>query len=296
MKFTGERYIPSEKGIIRYEHLHRYALARSLAAGKRVLDIASGEGYGSAMLAEVAHDVVGVDIDRESVAHATQSYAQASHPNTRFVVGSCDAVPLPDDSFDLIVSFETIEHHDHHEEMMGEMKRLLKADGVLVLSSPNRPTFNRLLPAPNHFHLHEVDRQELTQLLLRYFRYAKIFGQQTFAGSFTIALDRNALSQIQCLSPDGIPLVPPPAPTFFVAICSDSIESLPHLTDSALIDWDDDVIVGMFTRHLQIQKYMSAEIESLRHELLAITHLKIWKLASHYWSWRDHMGRWLKRT
>jgi len=84
MEFTGERYVPSLRGQIYYEHLHRYAIAARFCGGKRVLDIASGEGYGSALLARTAAEVVGVDIDRRSVDHARATYYAA---NLRFMCG-----------------------------------------------------------------------------------------------------------------------------------------------------------------------------------------------------------------
>ena len=72
MKFTGERYVPTEAGEIRHEHLHRYAWCARVVAGKDVLDIACGEGYGSAMLAARAKSVTGVDIDGATVQHASR--------------------------------------------------------------------------------------------------------------------------------------------------------------------------------------------------------------------------------
>jgi cyclopropane fatty-acyl-phospholipid synthase-like methyltransferase len=74
MKFTGERFVPEVHGNIELEHRHRYLQACSIAQGKVVLDIASGEGYGSAMLAEHAYQVIGVDISELAVAHAQQRY------------------------------------------------------------------------------------------------------------------------------------------------------------------------------------------------------------------------------
>ena len=70
LDFTGERYLPEVGGNIELEHLHRYLLAKQAVVGKTVLDIASGEGYGSAMLAESARRVTGVDISQEAVSHA----------------------------------------------------------------------------------------------------------------------------------------------------------------------------------------------------------------------------------
>ena len=75
IEFTGERFIPAESGEIRYEHMPRYGWAAGLCEGLEVLDIASGEGYGSALLARHAKSVVGVDISEEAVAHAQGVYA-----------------------------------------------------------------------------------------------------------------------------------------------------------------------------------------------------------------------------
>ena len=74
MKFTGERYMPSEAGRIRMEHYHRYALLTDLVVEKKVLDVASGEGYGSYLLADHASTVVGVDISLEAIGHAKEKY------------------------------------------------------------------------------------------------------------------------------------------------------------------------------------------------------------------------------
>ena len=74
--FTGERFLPGVVGEIAYEHCHRYAFARRFVAGRRVLDAACGEGYGSALLAEAADTVVGVDIDAQVVAKAATTYGK----------------------------------------------------------------------------------------------------------------------------------------------------------------------------------------------------------------------------
>src|SRR5436305_312502 len=110
VEFTGERFVPGTEGEIAYEHWHRYFFARRFVAGRRVLDAACGEGYGSALLSEVASDVVGVDIDAATVAHARANYA--GRGNLRFVAGTLIALPLPQASVDAVVSFETLEHLD----------------------------------------------------------------------------------------------------------------------------------------------------------------------------------------
>lgn len=182
MEFTGERFIPTLPGDIRLEHFHRYDWCRSLARGKRVLDIASGEGYGSNLLASVANSVIGVDISSEAVTHAQTVYRQTA--NLTFLQGSAAAIPLPDKSVDLVVSFETIEHHTQHEEMMAEIRRVLTDDGMLVISSPNKKIYSDLAGGNhNHFHVKELYFDELNDLLSRYFASIRYFGQRATATS-----------------------------------------------------------------------------------------------------------------
>src|SRR5947199_9541379 len=86
LEWTGERYVPGMEGAeIGYEHLHRYAFATQFVRNKRVLDLASGEGYGSNLLAKTAKHVVGIDIDEKAANHAANNYIK---PNLQFTVGS----------------------------------------------------------------------------------------------------------------------------------------------------------------------------------------------------------------
>jgi SAM-dependent methyltransferase len=163
--FTGERFVPGCAGEIAYEHWHRYAFARPFAAGKRVLDAACGEGYGSALLATVARSVVGVDIDAPAIAHAGARYGEAER--VRFLTGSCSALPLPDASVDAVVSFETIEHLAAAEQpkMLAEFARVLTPEGLLIISSPNKALYSDARDYVNEFHLHELYRDDLASLL-----------------------------------------------------------------------------------------------------------------------------------
>src|SRR5262245_62233265 len=79
LEWTGERFLPWIKGsTTAYEHLHRYAYAATLVKDKRVLDLASGEGYGSNILARAASSVVGIDIDENVIRHATVKYGSSN--------------------------------------------------------------------------------------------------------------------------------------------------------------------------------------------------------------------------
>src|SRR5579884_1836157 len=91
LAFTGERLTTARHGQIAFEHLHRYCIARDLCAGKDVLDVASGEGYGAAILAGVARQVIGVEIEADTLRHARTSYPA---PNLTFVRADAHDLPL----------------------------------------------------------------------------------------------------------------------------------------------------------------------------------------------------------
>lgn len=180
LPWTGERYLPSVGGIIQLEHVHRYLMARLLARGKDVLDIASGEGYGSAMLAEEARSVIGVDNSEHAVLHAAATYRMG---NLQYRHGACEAIPLDDCSVDLVVSFETIEHHDQHEAMMREIRRVLRPDGLLVISSPDKYEYSEVRAYQNPYHVKELYQREFEALIGKHFLHAAYLGQRVVYGS-----------------------------------------------------------------------------------------------------------------
>ena len=116
LDFTGERFTPECVREIWYEHWHRYVFARQLAKGQRVLDAACGEGYGSALLADVAASVLGADISEQAIAHARERYGD--RPNLRFQRADATQLDASPNSFDLIVSFETLEHVQAQESLV----------------------------------------------------------------------------------------------------------------------------------------------------------------------------------
>ena len=168
-----------------YEHLHRYVLARELAHGRQVIDVGCGEGYGAALLAGLGSDVLGVDIDPEIIEHARQAYVA---DNLRFEVGSADGLEGVDDAtFDLVVCFEVLEHMAEHDRLVGTLRRVLRDDGVLILSTPDREPYNATR-APNPFHVREVSRDELLALLEPRFAHVALYDQALTIGSRLRAL------------------------------------------------------------------------------------------------------------
>jgi SAM-dependent methyltransferase len=175
--WTGERCVPwADEPQMVAEHLHRYYFAANLVRGKEVLDLASGEGYGSMILAEAASRVVGVEIDPLAVEHARRRYAA---PNLSFVEGSAlDLRSVPEASFDVVVSFELVEHLSDHERLMSEISRVLRSDGLLIMSTPDRRIYSEASGHVNPHHLRELSEAEFEDLLSRFFPHVAIFGQQ----------------------------------------------------------------------------------------------------------------------
>ena len=269
MDFTGERYVPELDGQIRYEHLHRYALCLDLVAGKSVLDIASGEGYGAALLATVAGRVTGVDIDSGSVEHARHLYY---NPKLTFVVGSCESIPLPDASFDVVTSFETIEHHNKHDEMLDEIKRVLRPSGTLIISSPNRLTYSDEPGYRNPFHVKELYYDEFHELLRRRFKSIRIFGQRLAAGSFVFPLGISGGTNLTPLTGEGNRVKAHecelPSPIYFVAVCSDDARVADRDISSIYFDRADDLLKTLERERLRDVQQMQEQVRRLEEEIL----------------------------
>ncbi len=176
LPFTGERFVPGAKGEIWVEHWHRYHFAARWCSGRRVLDVACGEGYGTALLARHAAHVTGVDISAEAIAHAQGAYAHLA--NAQFMAAPCTALPLADASVDLAVTFETIEHIREQAEFLAEVARVLTADGVLVLSCPNKLEYSDKRDYANEFHVKELYRDELEALVAARFAHLAWYGQR----------------------------------------------------------------------------------------------------------------------
>jgi O-antigen biosynthesis protein len=311
LRWTGERYVPEVEGNIRLEHVHRYLIARELSSGKRVLDIACGEGYGAAILAPVASSVIGVDIAADAVAHASSKYVRA---NLEFRQGSCDAIPLPDGSVDVVVSFETLEHLDRQEEFMREIRRVLCRDGLLIISSPDRREYADVLGHRNEFHVRELDRAEFEQSLRTWFHHVTLGGQRIRGGSIVGPLDDSTRTRfLTFASPaaDADAVAGLQSPLYLLALASDGpVPQLPvGLVDGGPFAWSSDLpeflarvqaqcaedisrrlggavdlegasIEAIRAEYIRQAERVSAQIANLRAELDTYEHSHSWRLTA----------------
>jgi ubiquinone/menaquinone biosynthesis C-methylase UbiE len=259
LPFTGERFVPGTHGEIWIEHWHRYHFAARFAAGKRVLDVACGEGYGTAMLARVAANVTGVDISGEAVAHAKAAYAGLA--NASFVEASCTRIPLADASIDVAVSFETVEHIEAQEEFLRELARVLVPGGVLVISSPNKREYTDRRGFHNEFHVKELYREELERLVAPHFPEMAWYGQRP--SFFSVIAPQSPgpaageLFEVAESDPQGVQRAFT-APLYFVLVASRGREALAAMPPaiSVLADRDDWV-------HRDYEKVMADQVRAV---------------------------------
>jgi ubiquinone/menaquinone biosynthesis C-methylase UbiE len=153
------------------DHLARYHFALPYCRGKRVLDVATGTGYGANILRKGgAAEVVAVDREQRALDYATQRYGT---DGLRWVNADAYAVPFGTE-FDVVVSFETIEHLKEPERFVIECKRLVKPGGLFVVSTP----LSVGGPMCSDFHEREFSREEFEDLLHRHFPRFELFGQR----------------------------------------------------------------------------------------------------------------------
>lgn len=267
LAFTGERFTPECVREIWYEHWHRYAFAAPLVAGRRVLDAACGEGYGSALLARQAASVVGVDISAEAIAHARARYGGA--PNLRFEVADAAALEFADRSFDVVVSFETLEHLQAQQALVAGFARVLTDDGLLLISSPDKRNYSEQAGFRNEFHVRELYREELLELLAPHFPHVRLYAQKLLFQSVLWRLDGVAgpvAVATAAASGDRLAASLDYPPLYYVAACSR--RPLPdELPGLALFGDREESVYAHYNGEIRKNMTAGARIAELEAEL-----------------------------
>ena len=267
LEFTGERFTPECVREIWYEHIHRYAFAAPLVKGKNVLDAACGEGYGAAHLSGCAETVHAVDISEQAVAHARERY-QAD--NLQFQVADCCALPFADGQFDCVISFETLEHLENQDLLLQEFRRVLAADGFLIISSPDKAIYTDLYQNENEFHVKELYRDELEELLAAQFPVRRFLKQKLMFHSVIWPEDDQPGVTFQQSGPQEISehSVPTQDAMYFIVLCAGNEANLPGLQNGSWL-FDDEAESVYAHYHHEIRKNMSAGavLQSMEAEL-----------------------------
>ena len=283
LEFTGERFTPECVREIRYEHFHRYAFAFDLVEGKKVLDAACGEGYGSALLAATAASVTGVDLSQDAVEHARRRY-QA--PNLEFRQSDCLALPFDDSEFECIVSFETLEHLEDHEGLLTEFRRVLAPGGFLLISTPDKAVYTDRLKNRNEFHVRELYRAEFESLLAAHFPVYRLWGQKLQFQSAIWSLEAAQGVVVRHEDEGRVSSASRPEhdPVYFIAACAADMGCLPE--SGAGLDLFDDAAESVYQHYYyEIRKNMSAGelliekdnlISQLEEKLAAVETRKPW--------------------
>lgn len=290
-----ERFVPEEfRGhLIAAEHLARYRWAAAAVRDREVLDAASGDGYGALILAQAgARRVVAVDRDPEAVINARQRAGDEAE----VLLADLGNLPLDDASFDVVTCFEAIEHVIDAQGVLDELRRVLRDDGLLLISTPNREVFT---PGNPH-HVHEYTPAELEAALRRGFANVRLHRQNAHLASF-LAGDDPARTEDGAtpLAAEVRKLAAMPSELFTIAAASNA--ELPAMGDVLMLGgvfelrellettwhWEDRAIsaeadagASRSERASAVQAREQAErlVEELQAQLDAVVNSRSWRM------------------
>lgn len=181
LEFTGERIVPLKTPYTAHiRHNMRYIFASKFVKNKVVLEIGLGAGDGSFyLLNKGAKKIIAIDVAEESVRYAKEKY---SVENLDFMCMDGTDLDFPDNFFDIVVTFEVIEHIKDYKKFLYEIKRVLKPQGMLIISTPSKEIASPFSSKPlNPYHIKEFSRREFYSLLGNFFINIKQYGQRPYS-------------------------------------------------------------------------------------------------------------------
>lgn len=159
-----------------YYHSNRYKFASYFTEDKLCLDIGCGTGYGSAYLTRKgARTVIAGDKSADAISYTRSTATTECEDGLEFSLFEATSLPFADDSFDIVICFEVIEHLKNYERLLSETQRVLRRGGKLILSTPNRQAGCIILKLP--YHIHEFSESQLLDSTNEYYHNSVIYGQ-----------------------------------------------------------------------------------------------------------------------
>lgn len=291
--FTGERMIPDiNRGqTFYYEHLVRYLMATQFAKDKTILDIGCGVGYGCWILKRFgAKSVKGIDYSKETINYAQKKYRMK---DINFEVGDAENLLINTEKFDLLVAYELIEHLKNQKKFLEGVKDNLKEKGILIISTPNKNTYQ----SNNPFHINELTPHGFESLLKLFFKYIYFFDQRFFFSNFITSIHSNSDLKLNILNESYIvdkitgfiPENKIENSRYLVAFCSD--QEIKNINNFSLSALETDIfslkegIEGMYA----LWNRPNEENKELRRRLNEIIDTRFYKLWKSYCKIRDYL-------
>lgn len=174
---TGERILPAREGeisIVFSRHRFAYEYVQQFVENKTIIDVGCGTGYGCKILAEKADLVFGIDHDKEAVNYCKSNYAA---PNIQYFEMDANSFEFGR-QFDIAVSFQVIEHMHNLDKFVEQLKRVVKRDGMVFISTPNvrQPQKDKEDKEANPFHFNEMNYTQFQKLISEKFSSFEILG------------------------------------------------------------------------------------------------------------------------